>query len=164
MPYDETVISDILTRLEALEAGQVGAAPDPDPQSHLWALNQLRANAPTPGAVMIVGALEAPDGTVAEWQEAVPAEHLFALDWEQLAESISALAHPARLRIVRLVLDGTDTAKKLTGLDDMGSAGQVYHHLRHLTSTGWLRSRGGTYHVPPERMVPLLSIILSAAR
>jgi hypothetical protein len=41
----------------------------------------------------------------------------------------------------------------------------VYHHLRQLTSAGWLRSAArGRYVVPPERVVPLLTVVAAARR
>jgi hypothetical protein len=51
----------------------------------------------------------------------------------------------------------------LTGLDGVGTSGQVYHHLRLLTAAGWVRAQGGgRYEVPVARTVPLLGALLAA--
>jgi predicted transcriptional regulator len=51
-------------------------------------------------------------------------------------------------------------AAELTGLPGVGTTGQIYHHLRQLTSAGWLRTTSrGQYAVTPERVVPLLAVL-----
>lgn len=80
------------------------------------------------------------------------------------AEVFAALGHEVRLRLLREILAGRRTAAELAGLAELGTTGQIYHHLRQLTGAGWLHSAGrGRYEVPPTRVVPLL-VMLSAAR
>ncbi len=85
-------------------------------------------------------------------------------DWSAAAESFAALGHPVRLRLLREILGGRRTAAELAELDEVGTTGQIYHHLRQLTGTGWLHTTGrGRYEVPPGRVVPLL-VALATAR
>lgn len=155
-------------RLDALESasdGEVSAS-----HTHtvdggdLWAVTELAQRVPAPGAVMLVGDVVTPDGGRALWQEGVSTGDLLDDDWAERAASLTALAHPVRLQIVRLALDGPVTAKDLAGRDDLGSTGQVYHHLKQLTGAGWLHARGGRHSVPTARVVPLMAIILGASR
>lgn len=45
------------------------------------------------------------------------------------------------------------------------TSGQLYHHLRQLVSAGWLRATSrGSYAVPPDRVIPLLTILTAARR
>nr|WP_260255900.1 helix-turn-helix domain-containing protein [Streptomyces sp. 840.1] len=85
-------------------------------------------------------------------------------DWSDAAESFAALGHPVRLRLLREILGGRRTAAELAALDETGTTGQIYHHLRQLTGAGWLHTTGrGRYEVPGVRVVPLL-VVLTAAR
>uniref|UniRef100_A0AAU2VR19 Helix-turn-helix domain-containing protein n=1 Tax=Streptomyces sp. NBC_00008 TaxID=2903610 RepID=A0AAU2VR19_9ACTN len=85
-------------------------------------------------------------------------------DWSEAAESLAALGHPVRLRLLREILGGRRTAAELAALDETGTTGQIYHHLRQLTGAGWLHTTGrGRYEVPGVRVVPLL-VVLTAAR
>lgn len=69
-----------------------------------------------------------------------------------------------RLRLLRELVGGRRSAAELAELEGIGTTGQIYHHLRQLTGTGWLHTTGrGRYEVPPGRVVPLL-VTLSAAR
>ena len=79
--------------------------------------------------------------------------------------SPAALGHPVRLRLLQQVLTGASTVHELTQIDGVGTSGQVYHHLRQLTSAGWLHAVGGGRHeVPVARVVPLLVLLLGAQR
>ena len=94
------------------------------------------------------------------------ADELLSDEWDTVTAVLDALAHPIRLRILKEVLTGENsTARELAELESMGSTGQVYHHLRALTSAGWLRpGSGGRHTVPAERVVPLLTTLLGARR
>ncbi|MCX4508639.1 hypothetical protein OG402_17600 [Streptomyces anulatus] len=60
--------------------------------------------------------------------------------------------------------DPGSAAAELAALDEAGTTGQIYHHLRQLTGAGWLHAAGrGRYEIPPVRVVPLL-VVLTAAR
>lgn len=130
-----------------------------------WALEGLRARVEEPGAVLLAGHVRLPDGRNAQWQQAAATEDLLGRDWAENSDGLAALGHPVRLRLLQQVLNGATTVHELTQTDGVGTSGQVYHHLRQLSSTGWLRAVGaGRYEVPVARVVPLLVLLLGAQR
>lgn len=163
-------ISDLERRLTALEDQAAstpaveGDSPSALDSDTFWALEGLRARVTSPGAVLITGHVDTPTGGVAQWQEGAEVQDLLDDEWDRAADALAALGHPVRVRLVRGVLRGATTVRALTEIDGLGSTGQVYHHLRLLVSAGWLRSRSGSYEVPAERVVPLLTMILGGRR
>jgi hypothetical protein len=156
-------------RVAALEAAvaALGApaagTPGPDPDEVFWALRGLRAR--QGDGVLFTGAVDVADGEHYEWQYAAHTADLVDADWSEAAGTLAALGHPVRLRLLHRVLTGTRTAADLADDDTLGTTGQLYHHLRQLVSAGWLRAATrGRYTVPPERVVPLLVILLGARR
>lgn len=144
--------------------------PSPTPQTHeasdrselLWALDGLESRVPE-GAVLYTGSVQTPVGGSVRWQYAQSGPHLFAEDWADHSKRLAALGHPVRLQILRAVLHGITTAATLAEEVDAGTSGQVYHHLKELTATGWLSSpKRGVFDVPASRVVPLLAILLAA--
>lgn len=130
-----------------------------------WALEGLRARVPHPGAVMLVGSVHTPNGTEARWQTGTLAQDFFDSDFADRAEALSALAHPARLRIIQRLMTDAVTVHDLAATEEFGTSGQIYHHLKQLVATGWLRTAGrGRYEVPLDRVVPLLGILQGADR
>lgn len=116
------------------------------------------------GGVLYTGSVRLPTGESYEWQYGALTEALVDGDWADAAESFAALGHPVRLRLLREILGGLRTAAELAALDEAGTTGQIYHHLRQLTGAGWLHAAGrGRYEIPPVRVVPLL-VVLTAAR
>lgn len=159
-------LEERVRRLETQErpAYLVPSASDP---GAFWALEALKARAPD-GGVVFAGSVTLPTGEHYEWQEGLPNEQLFDADWQEMATGIAAtltaLGHSVRLLILTLVLTGTHAVADLQRNDALGTTGQLYHHLRTLVNTGWLRpTTRGHYAVPPDRIVPLL-VILTAAR
>ena len=70
-----------------------------------------------------------------------------------------------RLRLLREILGGRQSTSELAEIEELGTTGQLHHHLRQITAAGWLRSAGrGRYAVPAERVVPLLAILTAAGR
>lgn len=129
----------------------------------LWALEGLRSRAPEGGAVLYTGAIDLPTGGMVHWQYGLGAAVVFAQDWSEHAAALTALGHPVRLQILHAVLHGTTTVAALVEELDTGTSGQIYHHLKELTATGWLASgRRGTYEVPAARIIPLLAILVAA--
>jgi hypothetical protein len=158
-------LARIERRLDALEAPAPRPAPVTDDPDQFWALRQLRALASEPGAVLFTGLVDLPGGAHYEWQEGRPAEAVLESDWAEQAPVLAALAHPARVRILREVLRGAGSAAELQAIDGIESTGQLYHHVRQLTAAGWLRTTGrAQYAVPPERIIPLLVIMACAQR
>jgi len=157
-------------RIAALEAPTPSAQPTvqrPEADGDtFWALHGLKSRAGEHSVVLFTGAVTRPDGSRYEWQQGADVDDLLAAGgWDTLAESLSALAHPARLNLLREVLGGRNTASTLAAVEGFGTSGQVYHHLRQLTSAGWLRSAGrGRYEIPTVRVIPLLTILAAASR
>jgi hypothetical protein len=168
---------DESTRLDALERRvsdleaqlrrppSLGAADETPDADVFWALEGLRARVDDPGAVLMTGHVRLPDGRTAQWQESAGTDDVVSGDWTDLADPLAALGHPVRLRLLQAVLSGAATVHDLLQTDGVGTTGQVYHHLRQLTSAGWLRAvGGGRYEVPVARVVPLLVVVLGARR
>lgn len=162
----EERVADLERRLTALEAA-ASSAPRPA-EGEFWALDGweerlagLRADA---GGVLFTGAVRLPHSERYAWQQGALTEGLLGDDWSDAAEVFTALGHPVRLRLLREIIQGRRTVAALAELDDMGTTGQIYHHLRQLVGAGWLHTTGrGLYQVPAGRVVPLL-VMLSAAR
>ncbi len=165
----EARLAALDARISALETARPSdaAAATADaavPPGTFWALEGLHGRVPEPGAVMIVGDVVLPDGKTARWQQGMGTDDLLDDEWDRVAEVLAALGHPVRLQLLRHVLRGIDSARSLAEIEGIGTSGQVYHHLRQLVAAGWLRSRGGRYEVPPERVVPLLTTVLGGRR
>ncbi|MEU6393325.1 ArsR family transcriptional regulator [Streptomyces sp. NPDC046939] len=166
----ERRVAELERRLDAWESGHADgpAAPTVAPGT-FWALEGLKEQLAdvASGGVLFTGAVRLPgpeEGRAHEWQYGAVTDELLASDWTDVAEAFAALGHGLRLRLLREVLSGRTSATELADLDDVGTSGQIYHHLRQLTAAGWLRSAGrGRYEVPEGRVVPLL-VALAAAR
>ncbi|MFF2849520.1 ArsR/SmtB family transcription factor [Streptomyces sp. NPDC058001] len=169
----EARVAALEARLAALEAAERESPDRPRlAEGDFWALNGFKAQLADAGAgdggVLFTGAVRLPTGEWYEWQHGALAAPLFADgpdgDWSDAAESLAALGHPVRLRLLREILGGRRTAAELTELEGLGTTGQIYHHLRQLTGAGWLHTTSrGRYEVPGTRVVPLL-VALTAAR
>jgi DNA-binding transcriptional ArsR family regulator len=162
----EQRVTALERRLAALEAA--GRPALGIGEGDFWALQglkeQLAETGAADGGVLFTGAVRLPTGEQYEWQYGSLVEGLLSDDWPSIAESFAALGHPVRLRLLREIIGGLRTAAELAELDEIGTTGQIYHHLRQLTGAGWLHTTGrGRYEIPPGRVVPLL-VVLSAAR
>jgi len=155
-----------LAVLESREGGPAATA-EPDggaPDGRFWVLDGLRARlAAGDGAVVLAGVVPLPMGEEYAWQYGQTTGDLLAAGWQELSKVIAALAHPVRLRLLQLILTGTQSAADLQSVDELGTSGQLYHHLRQLIAAGWLvQAARGHYAVPGDRVVPLL-VLLTAA-
>ncbi|GMA39164.1 ArsR family transcriptional regulator [Mobilicoccus caccae] len=155
----EDAVRQLLDERAATDREQ--SPPDHAPASdseRFWAVDELGRQVPE-GAVLFAGHLRTDRGPV-KWQWGRTSDDLLAADWDASATPLSALGHPVRLRLLHLVLGGTNTTADLAADEELGTTGQLHHHLRALTAAGWLSSAGrGRYEVPPHRVVPLLTII-----
>ncbi|WP_326698849.1 helix-turn-helix domain-containing protein [Streptomyces sp. NBC_01754] len=171
----EERVAELERRLAVLEQA-AGGAPPVLGDGDFWALDGLKdqlgrlGDAAADGGVLFTGAVRLPTRERYEWQYGALTAGLLGSeeedrpDWEEAAEPLAALGHPVRLRLLREILAGRRTAAELAELDETGTTGQIYHHLRLLTAAGWLHSPGrGRYEVPGTRVVPLL-VVLTAAR
>jgi hypothetical protein len=152
-----------LARLEqrAAPAGPPNTAPAADA---LWAIEELKRRA-AQDAILFTGTVTLPTGEHYEWQETRRLDDLLVADPSASAAVLDAMAHPIRLLILQHVLRGLRTVSALGTLEEVGTTGQLYHHLRHLVAQGWLVLLArGQYQVPPPRVIPLLVAIAAARR
>ncbi|UED84919.1 ArsR/SmtB family transcription factor [Streptomyces profundus] len=163
----EERVNELERRLAELERRAAAPAGQAEPAAgDFWALEALKARlaevAPE-GGVLFTGSVTLPTEEHYEWQYGQPLEALLDRDWSLAADALAALGHPVRMRLLREILAGHRTAGELAELPDLGTTGQIYHHLRQLSAAGWLTSAGrGRWVVPPVRVVPLL-VVLTAA-
>lgn len=162
-------IADLEQRVSAIEAtlglgkALAAARPETSTEDALWVVNGL-ANEGVDGVVM-GGRVNLPGTGEAIWQYGLTSESLTHTDWTALAPVLDALSHPARLTILLQVLTGVTTTAALAASEELGTTGQLHHHLRQLVAAGWLIGvRRGEYTVPPQRVIPLLVTIMAAQR
>ncbi|GAA2262100.1 helix-turn-helix domain-containing protein [Actinomadura luteofluorescens] len=162
----EETLAERVARLEERVAALEGPGTErPEPAGAFWALDALKERAGEPGAVLFTGSVTLPSGEHYEWQQGHRADELMADDWSQSAETLSALAHPVRLLLLREIMQGARTTAELAAHESLGTTGQLYHHLRQLVAAGWLRTTGrGRYSVPGERVVPILTVLAATRR
>ncbi|MFI1996598.1 ArsR/SmtB family transcription factor [Actinoplanes sp. NPDC020271] len=166
-------LSERLAALERVVAGLVEQAAEPAPRppadttqaETFWAVEGLRAEVTdTTGAVLFTGTVDLPTGEHYDWQYALMLDDLLGADWTEAAPALDAVGNPVRLRILQKIIGGTRGAAELAEDAELGTTGQVYHHLRQLVAAGWLRTASrGQYTIPGERVIPLL-VILAASR
>lgn len=160
-------------RVDAMEsrapAASRSAVPDDrgptlDPEE-FWALTALASRVGRHSALVFAGAVNLPGNLTYRWQQDIDAEAMLDANWDAAAEPLAAIGHPIRLAILRQVLAGRHTTAEIGSLDELGTSGQLYHHLRQLLTAGWLRSAGrGRYEIPPPRVIQLLVIVAAAQR
>lgn len=165
-------LEDLAARVSALER-RLGQGDTDDAggngfdEDRFWALARLKRRLDAAGGVLLVGSVTLPgdDEVAAEWQQGATTTALLESDWADAAAPLSALGHPVRLRVLQAVLRGVSTTTELADLEEIGTRGQLHHHLRELTATGWLRSAGrGVYEIPAPRIVPLLVAVTGGRR
>ncbi|WP_336210152.1 ArsR/SmtB family transcription factor [Nonomuraea sp. LPB2021202275-12-8] len=80
-----------------------------------------------------------------------------------LAAVLAAAGHPARLRILQLLVAGPRPIAELLAELGLASQGQLYHHLKTLTSAGLVEQpERGVYRVPSRAIFPVLSLAAAA--
>ncbi|WP_227996140.1 ArsR/SmtB family transcription factor [Nocardia australiensis] len=167
----EERLAELERRLAAVEIAQSGghgrASESASPEQ--WALTRLHeefaAADERTGGVMFVGSGRLPSDEQFGWQVQFTTDDIVAYDWDEAADCLAALGSPIRLRLLREIIRGSRTAAQLSDLDEVGSSGEIYNHLRHLAATGWVHTVGrGRFEVPPNRVVPLLVALATARR
>lgn len=165
-----TAVEDLAARVAALEtaapateAEDGATSPTAGGEDIFWALNAMKERSTENGQVMLVGSLTTADGPV-EWQEGRDPAGILETNWGDHAASFAALGNPVRLELLRHILNGTHRTADLAALDDLGTTGQLHHHLRQLVATGWVRQSGrGAYDIPAGRVVPLLACLIGVS-
>jgi len=164
-------------RVSRLEQDKPAAAAAGEPVATgdvFWALDVLRRRSGPPfedegvaGSVLFAGTVTAPgvgggQGPVV-WQEEHPVPPLLAGNWSDAAGALAALGHPVRLELIRRLLAGAHTTQELAEIPELGTSGQLYHHLRELQAAGLVvQRRRNDYAVPAVRVVPCLVLIAVA--
>ncbi|WP_216208492.1 ArsR/SmtB family transcription factor [Amycolatopsis aidingensis] len=100
-----------------------------------------------------------------QWQITVATEPVLELADEPRVEVLAALAHTARVAIVRqLARHGTQPGSALQEAAGLGSAGQFYHHLKALTGAGIVEAdKRGSYRLKPAATIPVLVLLTASA-
>lgn len=91
--------------------------------------------------------------------------YLLGLNGDKAAKILNALGHKQRLDILRAVLKEPLTGTEIVERLNMGTTGQLYHHLKALLGADLLvqEERGGRYAVPPHRTLPLLLLLAAVS-
>jgi DNA-binding transcriptional ArsR family regulator len=134
------------------------------PQRKFWAIDGVLRNAEAAeneaGGVVFAGQVVLPNQETYAWQMETDARELLAADWTVANAALAALAHPIRLQVLKALIEGKRDTQSLVSLPDMGTTGQLYHHLKELEAASWIRQpRRGEYIVLAERVIPLLAIL-----
>jgi DNA-binding transcriptional ArsR family regulator len=166
-------MSELERRVALLEHGRGPDQPprpvvDPDT---FWALARLAERTGpeferdgVAGSLLYAGRATTPGGGELIWQAEHPLPGVLAEGWEDAAAVLAALGNPVRLEIVRRILLGGETVQQLQEIPELGTSGQLYHHLRDLQSAGLVtQRRRGRYGVAPDKVIPALVIIAAAA-
>ncbi|WP_024804414.1 helix-turn-helix domain-containing protein [Nocardia sp. BMG51109] len=99
-----------------------------------------------------------------EWTIRYGAASVLRLPANARVEVLAALGHPIRHALVRTLLDGPRSSTELADAVGLNSTGQLYHHVRALTSAKLIEQHGrGAYHIPAPKVVPVLVLMTAAA-
>lgn len=92
-------------------------------------------------------------------------DQLLGADSDKVAKVLSAIGHKQRLDILRTVLQEPATGSELVERLNMGTTGQLYHHIKALVGADLLvqEDRGGMYSLPSRRALPLLLLLAAAS-
>jgi DNA gyrase subunit B len=90
---------------------------------------------------------------------------LLELDGDKAAKVLAALGQKQRLDILRSVLKEPLTGSELLERLNMGTTGQLYHHIKALVGADLLiqEERGGRYSIPAHRALPLLLLLAATS-
>lgn len=93
------------------------------------------------------------------------ADQLLNLDGDKVAKVLAALGHKQRLDILRSVLKEPLSGSELVERLNMGTTGQLYHHIKALLGADLLvqEERGGLYSLPSHRALPLLLLLAATS-
>ncbi|MBV9379865.1 MAG: winged helix-turn-helix transcriptional regulator [Streptosporangiaceae bacterium] len=172
-------LEERVRRLERQHTGMDAASAEPGHPRHLapgpgaeqfWALEMLRQRAGAPfddgavaGSLLFAGTASTPGVGSVICQEEHPLPAMLAEGWADAAGALSALGHPVRLELVRRLLAGAHTTHELAEIPDLGTSGQLYHHLRELQAAGLVvQRRRNDYTVRADRVILCLVLVAAA--
>ncbi|MBF6215123.1 winged helix-turn-helix transcriptional regulator [Nocardia puris] len=103
-------------------------------------------------------------GGPVDWTIRYSAAAVVDLPAQARVDVLAALGHPVRRALVEVLLDGPHTGAELAEAVGLTSQGQLYHHVRALSSAKIVEQHGrGAYRIPAQKLVPLLIIMTAAA-
>src|SRR5262245_13167176 len=121
--------ADTLWALEGLRSRLTGPAEGAEEDQDGGESLRSGASEAGNGQVLYVGSVRLPTDERFEWQRGHDVGALLDADWSDAAESLAALGHPVRARLLREILGGRRAVAELAALEDLGTTGQIYHHL-----------------------------------
>ncbi|WP_274366286.1 ATP-binding protein [Paenibacillus thermotolerans] len=88
-------------------------------------------------------------------------DQLLGVDSDKAGKILSAIGNKLRLDIVTAVLHEPLTGPEIVERLNMGTTGQLYHHIKALLGADLLaqEERGGKYYLPPHRTLPFLLLL-----
>ncbi|TYS41898.1 ArsR family transcriptional regulator [Bacillus infantis] len=90
---------------------------------------------------------------------------VLAPDSGGLANILSSLGHKQRIEIIKSLLQEPKNAAELVRELEMGTTGQLYHHMKPLLHAGIIeqKERGGSYSITADKILPILLQLAAAA-
>jgi helix-turn-helix protein len=165
----EKQVVDLQTRLTVIEGTLPRSVPGLPPLPTLPALpsssvdhEPLQERETLQGVLSCEGSLQFAEQDV-RWRQRLALQPIFAASPELLAQLFAALSSPHRVIILRTLCEGPRTSQQLQELLGMGSAGQLYHHLKELLATGLILQRGrSAYTIEPTKVIPVCIALMMA--
>lgn len=104
------------------------------------------------------------NGRRAIWASEHSADALLEQDDQAVSRVLAALGNPQRLQILKAILRKPRTAAELVRDLELGTTGQVYHHLRPLMAADLIRpaDERGVYEFVPHRVQALILLLAGA--
>lgn len=117
------------------------------------------------GSLYYSGQVSAGNGSFRWEPQERSVSKLLEVDSDRSAKVLSALGHKQRLDILKSVLQAPLTGAELVERLNMGTTGQLYHHIKALLGADLLvqEERGGKYSLSGHRALPLLLLLASAS-
>ena len=98
------------------------------------------------------------------WMREHPLPELSELEPGRLAHALATLGHPARLILLRALLQQPRTSQELQAILGVPSPGQLYHHLKELLAAGIVtQTRRSLYEVAGRQVVPVLAALAAVS-
>ncbi|WP_416309522.1 ArsR/SmtB family transcription factor [Saccharopolyspora sp. NFXS83] len=121
------------------------------------------AREPSGGSVAYQGRLGEP--LALEWNIHVDPVQVLDLPDAPRTDVLAALGHPLRAALVRrLAESGPATTAELQEAAELGSTGQLYHHIKSLTGCGLVeQDKRGSYRLRSQATVPALVLLTAAS-
>ncbi|TVX94682.1 ArsR family transcriptional regulator [Paenibacillus agilis] len=116
------------------------------------------------GHVYYAGQYQA-NGQLLRWEpKDKQLEQLLQISTEKSSKILAALGSKPRLDIIIAILNESLTGAEIVEKLNMGTTGQLYHHLKALNGANLIeQDKSGRYTVPDHRKLPLLLLLSAAA-